>query len=226
MERLQSSLDRRKTELLKLNKFKFNKQKDSVDFDFIEDKATKALSNNLVNLSIESNQCSVKNDLKDGINLIKVDKLISNRFLNDSSPALRIPEKFGFRSIVTHSLAPPIIQNTQKEPLNLNMFGNKKFILQLFFRGNPFTGEIYSQDLWISIINQLQSNQSLLALFIYGSIYSWKQLSKVLEPSIPAFFSPGQMPLAQEKLLERLFNVSSLDNENVHIHEPRIEFTN
>jgi len=226
MDRLQNSLDRREKELSKLNRFKSNKVTDSVDLNSLEAEHTKALSKRLINLSIKTNNVYLKNDFKGGINLIKVDKLISNRFLNDFSPALNIPERFGFRNIVTHSLGFPIFKNNKKDPLNLDIFGEKKFILQLFIRGNPFIGEIDSPDLWISIVKQLQRNQCLLALFVYGSIYSWKNIIDVLEPSIPAFYSPGQMPLAQKDALERLFTFKHLETENKYISKSKNEFTN
>ncbi len=221
MERLNNSLNRRKKQLLKLKGVN-----SSFNLNYLEDQNTNSLANKLVSLSIESRNYSSIKDINNGINLVRVDQLISNPFLNELSPALKIPESLGFENIVTHSMGFPILQNNKEDPLNLRIFGKRKFILQLFIRGNPFVGDIYSEDLWISVVKQLQRNNSLLALLIYGCFYSWKNLTNILESSIPSFYSPGQMPLAQQKIMDIVFSSKSLNKQVKPSIKSQIEFTN
>jgi beta-glucosidase len=44
----------------------------------------------------------------------------------------------------------------------------------------------------------------LFGLAVYGSPYVWEALSALLPRSIPAAYSPGQMPDAQQELLQQL----------------------
>ena len=53
-------------------------------------------------------------------------------------------------------------------------------------------------------MQQLQRLDRLAGLIVFGSPYLWEELNAVLHPSIPAGFSPGQMPEAQRQLLSRL----------------------
>ena len=39
---------------------------------------------------------------------------------------------------------------------------------------------------------------------VYGSPYLWEELEPLLDPGIPAAFSPGQMPEAQRQVLQTL----------------------
>ncbi|MEI7953235.1 MAG: glycosyl hydrolase family 3, partial [Synechococcaceae cyanobacterium ELA182] len=49
-----------------------------------------------------------------------------------------------------------------------------------------------------------QAAGRLAGLAVYGSPYLWQTLQPLLEPSIAAAYSPGQMPLAQSELLASL----------------------
>jgi beta-glucosidase len=51
---------------------------------------------------------------------------------------------------------------------------------------------------------QLQRLGRLAGLIVYGSPYLWQSLQAVLEPQIPAAYSPGQMPQAQTLALQSL----------------------
>ena len=77
-------------------------------------------------------------------------------------------------------------------------------LLQLFVRGNPFRGSADGQEPWPAVIQQLQAAGRLAGLAVYGSPYLWEHLRPLLDATIPAAYSPGQMPLAQEVLLGRL----------------------
>ena len=58
-------------------------------------------------------------------------------------------------------------------------------------------------------MQQLQRLHRLAGLIVYGSPYILENLRAVLRPSIPAAFSPGQMPEAQRQLLSRLLQSQS-----------------
>ena len=70
------------------------------------------------------------------------------------------------------------------------------------------------QEPWRAAVQQLQRNQRLIGLIVYGSPYLWDELRDVLEPSIAAAYSPGQMPEAQKQVLSALLRESST------IHSP------
>jgi len=53
-------------------------------------------------------------------------------------------------------------------------------------------------------VTQLLACGRLAALAVYGSPYLWESLRPLLPASLPAAYSPGQMPLAQALLLDRL----------------------
>ena len=141
-----------------------------------------------------------------------MDNIFSNQFFNRSSPALTIPKELGFTNFVTHSLGIQPWQKSDEEPLALERFGTGKFFLQLFIRGNPFQGEDAFKEPWVKVVAQLQHKKLLAGLVVYGSVYLWKELLSVVQPSIPAGYSPGQMPLAQEKILRLLLKKQTEEN--------------
>jgi beta-glucosidase len=51
------------------------------------------------------------------------------------------------------------------------------------------------------VIRQLQAAHRLAGLVVYGSPYLWERLQAAMGPSVPAVYSPGQMPLAQQEAL-------------------------
>ena len=77
-------------------------------------------------------------------------------------------------------------------------------LLQLFLRGNPFTGGAGGQEPWEQAIQQLQEIGRLAALVVYGSPYRWDSLVAELDPQIPAAYCPAQTPLAQRYALEAI----------------------
>ena len=79
-------------------------------------------------------------------------------------------------------------------------------LLQLFLRGNPFQANRSVREPWADAIQQLIDLNRLFGLTVYGSPYVWEALSALLPRSIPAAYSPGQMPDAQQALLQRLLN--------------------
>jgi hypothetical protein len=89
-------------------------------------------------------------------------------------------------------------------PLALDRLGNGPLLLQLFVRGNPFQANRNMQEPWTDAIKQLIDLNRLFGLMVYGSPYVWEALNALLPRSIPAAYSPGQMPDAQQQLLQRL----------------------
>jgi beta-glucosidase len=89
-------------------------------------------------------------------------------------------------------------------PLNLAALGEGPVLLQLFVRGNPFRGSSAAAEPWAQAIVQLQGLGRLAGLVVYGSPYLWQNLQAVLDPRIPAAYSPGQMPQAQTLALQSL----------------------
>jgi beta-glucosidase len=76
--------------------------------------------------------------------------------------------------------------------------------LQLFVRGNPFRGSADGLEAWPSLIRQLLAADRLAGLTVLGSPYLWQALRPLLPPDLPAAYSPGQMPLAQQEVLMAL----------------------
>ena len=90
----------------------------------------------------------------------------------------------------------------------MDRLGDGPVLLQLFLRGNPFRGTQDSIEPWATAVQQLQRLHRLAGLVVYGSPYVWEQLQVVLNPDIPAAYSPGQMPEAQRQVLTTLLNRS------------------
>ena len=65
-------------------------------------------------------------------------------------------------------------------------------------------GRADGPDPWPAVIRQLQAAVRLAGLAVYGSPYAWQALQPLLEPDLPAAWSPGQMALAQGEVLGRL----------------------
>ena len=139
-----------------------------------------------------------------GVNLIRVDGVFPCPALAGVAPALQLPSLQGFRNVVIHGQGVSPWQNDPNAPLALDRLGDGPVLLQLFLRGNPFRGDRDQQEPWRAVVQQLQRCKRLSGLAVYGSPYLWDELDAVLEPDIPAGYSPGQMPEAQRQLLTQL----------------------
>jgi hypothetical protein len=122
------------------------------------------------------------------------------------APAILLPKALGFRSVLTHPLgiSPWADPADPLAPLAIDRLGNGPLLLQLFVRGNPFQANRNMQEPWTDAIKQLIDLNRLFGLVVYGSPYVWEALNALLPRSIPAAYSPGQMPDAQQQLLQRL----------------------
>ena len=144
----------------------------------------------------------------EGINLIRVDGVLPCPVLPANAPALLVPKGLGFQSVLSHPLAisPWADPPDPMAPLALDRLGNGPLLLQLFVRGNPFQANRSIQEPWTDAIKQLIALNRLWGLAVYGSPYVWEALSALLPSSIPAAYSPGQMPDAQQHLLQQLLD--------------------
>ena len=141
-----------------------------------------------------------------GINLVRVDALLpSAAALSGWSPALRIPEALGFRSVVAHGEGLSPWSGQPDAPLALDRLGDGPVLLQLFLRGNPFRAGRDAQEPWAAAIQQLVTLNRLAGVVIYGSPYLWESLQAVLPNDCPTAYSAGQMQEAQHQVLTTLF---------------------
>jgi beta-glucosidase len=130
-------------------------------------------------------------------NLIVVDNLLQASFLGLHTPAIRMPQEWGYRLQWVDSQTPVIEHIKDLQPT----------LLQLFIQANPFestTGLVQIAQHWLEV---LRSAGQLQALILYGSPYVWEQFVPLLSSEIPAVFSYGQMPMAQAIALEKLLDL-------------------
>ena len=179
----------------------------------IESAEERSLTLELVTQSLEiSNSSTAKESTQpnpiDGINLIRVDGVLPCPMLSADAPAILLPKRLGFQSVLSHPLgiSPWTDPADPLAPLALDRLGQGPLLLQLFVRGNPFQANRSIREPWTNAIKQLIDLNRLFGLVVYGSPYIWEALSALLPSSIPAGYSPGQMPDAQQQLLERLLN--------------------
>ena len=179
----------------------------------IESAEERSLTLELVTQSLEiSNSSTAKESTQpnpiDGINLIRVDGVLPCPMLSADAPAILLPKRLGFQSVLSHPLgiSPWTDPADPLAPLALDRLGQGPLLLQLFVRGNPFQANRSIREPWTDAIQQLIDLNRLFGLVVYGSPYVWEALSALLPSSIPAGYSPGQMPDAQQQLLQRLLN--------------------
>ena len=139
-----------------------------------------------------------------GINLIRLESCLQAPQAVPQLPAQQLPAFQGFRAVLLEPRSPRPWSDEPEAPLNLAALGEGPVLLQLFVRGNPFRGSSAASEPWAQAILQLQRSDRLAALVVYGSPYLWQSLQAVLDPRIPAAYSPGQMPQAQDLALQSL----------------------
>lgn len=150
----------------------------------------------------ESRQVRQRQDLTSdttvtATNLIVVDNLLQASFLGIHTPAIRMPQGWGYRLQWVDSQTPVIERINDLQPT----------LLQLFIQAKPFqntTGLIHIARQWLESL--LEAGQ-LQAVILYGSPYVWKQLVPLLPSELPAVFSYGQIPMAQAIALEKLLDL-------------------
>jgi beta-glucosidase len=175
----------------------------SDDVERLETGSERALTWELVEVSLQI-QGEAGLPAGPGLNLIRVDSALANPFLPLTAPALQRPAQSGYATCLIDGRSPSPWNNNPAAPLALERLPPGPVLLQLFVRGNPFRGSAGGDDPWPAVVSQLLAEGRLAGLAIYGSPYLWQALQPLLPASLPAAYCPGQMPLAQALLLDRL----------------------
>ena len=210
LERLNRSRKRRKHQIdcmTQRNNFKSEELNNKFFFE-----ATK-FSKSIVNKSIYiRGLCDKKVNHKD-INIIQMNDFdqLSNKFL----PALILPEEEGFNNLIIHPLGISPWQNNQRKFLDLKQIGNGKILIQLFVRGKPFIGLDYSKQNWVEAIKNLEIEERLSGVIIYGCPYLFDKIKRSIHDSIPLAYSPSQSEEAQNQILRRILN-SKISHKEIH----------
>ena len=95
----------------------------------------------------------------------------------------------------------------------MGQFGNSKILVQLFVRGKPFIGLDYHNDHWIEAIKNLEIEQRLSGIIIYGCPYLYEKIKKTINDNIPLAYSPSQTEEAQNQILRRILQFKISNNE-------------
>jgi beta-glucosidase len=138
-------------------------------------------------------------------NLIVVDDVLGCEFLGNHTPAIAVPEQFGYKLQLIDDRTGAIADNTGAENFSPTL-------LQIFIRGNCFRGSAGLTQAAQDLFKKLLKTGELQAVLIYGSPYVLEQFLPHLPPSIPYVFCFGQMPTAQSLVLEELFGIDGTGN--------------
>ncbi|MEG5017675.1 MULTISPECIES: glycoside hydrolase family 3 N-terminal domain-containing protein [unclassified Microcoleus] len=139
-------------------------------------------------------------------NLIVVDDVLGCEFLGNHTPAIAIPEQFGYELQLIDDRTGAIAENTGAEHFSPTL-------LQIFIRGNCFRGSAGLTQAAQDWFKKLLKTGELQAVLIYGSPYVLEQFLPHLPPSLPYVFCFGQMPTAQSLVLEVLFGIDATGND-------------
>jgi beta-glucosidase len=139
-----------------------------------------------------------------GVNLLRLDQALQAPFLPATAAALGLPAAAGFQPLLMAAETASLWSTDPAAPLALDRLGSGPVLVQLFVRGNPFRGNAGQGEPWAAALEQLQQAGRLAGVAVYGSPYLWDALRQILPPATPAAYSPGQMPLAQQAVLEAL----------------------
>ncbi|MEG4855902.1 glycoside hydrolase family 3 N-terminal domain-containing protein [Microcoleus sp. K1-B6] len=138
-------------------------------------------------------------------NLIVVDDVLGCEFLGNHTPAIALPEQFGYELQLIDDRTGAIADNTGAEHFSPTL-------LQIFIRGNCFRGSAGLTQAAQDWFKKLLKTGELQAVLIYGSPYVLEQFLPHLPPSLPYVFCFGQMPAAQSLVLEVLFGIDGTGN--------------
>ncbi len=138
-------------------------------------------------------------------NLIIVDDVLGCEFLGKHTPAIALPEQFGYELQLIDDRTGAIADNTGAEDFSPTL-------LQIFIRGNCFRGSAGLTQAAQDWFKKLLNTGELQAVLIYGSPYVLEQFLPHLPASIPYIFCYGQMPAAQSLAIELLFGIDATGN--------------
>ncbi len=152
----------------------------------------------------------IKAEVND-INLIQIDSFdqVSNKFC----PALDLPKAAGFKNLIIHPLGISPWHKTNKRFLESGQFGNSKILVQLFVRGKPFIGLDYHNDHWIDTLRNLEIEERLSGIIIYGCPYLYDKIQKTIQYTTPLAYSPSQIEEAQNQILTRILQSKTASKE-------------
>ena len=152
----------------------------------------------ILQASLQCGKMPLSTDVRDnGRNLIVVDDVLNTSYLDLNSPAISIPQAYGYQR-----------QLVDRQTLDCILLDKRSTILQIFLRGNPFRGHAGLTDKTKAIYQQLVAEQ-LVGVVIYGSPYVREWFETIISPSLSWAFSYGQMEQAQAIALQRLFSDDS-----------------
>lgn len=190
-ERLERSLERRRRALATCSASPATAEE---ALEGLLDPPSRALADSLLELSLQS-QGAPGIWREPGVNLLRIDNCLSSPFLPLTAPALVEPRRAGLQTVLVDG---------QTQPLDPARLPEGPVLLQLFVRGNPFRGSAAAATEWPQLVRQLVADDRLGGLAVYGSPYVWDALRELVPPDRPAAYSPGQMPAAQARVLDRL----------------------
>ena len=208
LQRLNRSRERRKKQidLISINK-DFEEEASKNKFVLKESQ----FSESIIRKTIVVRGSIIKEVDAHDINLIKVDNFI--QLSNKLIPSLSLPEEIGFKNLIIHPLGlSPLDRNTKKF-LELEQIGNARILIQLFVRGKPFIGLDYNQSIWVEAIKNLEIEERLLGVVVYGCPYLFDRIKKSINYAIPLAYSPSQAEEAQIQILSRILNTKISQNK-------------
>ncbi len=138
-------------------------------------------------------------------NLIVVDDVLGCEFLGTHTPAIAIPEQFGYELQLIDDRTGDLSHNSSAEHFSPTL-------LQIFIRGNCFRGSAGLTQAAQDWFKNLLKTGELQAVVVYGSPYVLEQFLPHLPPTIPYIFCFGQMPAAQSLTVELLFGINKTGN--------------
>tara|TARA_B100001113_G_scaffold114051_1_gene92821 strand:- start:432 stop:1157 length:726 start_codon:yes stop_codon:yes gene_type:complete len=209
IERLNKSRERRKKQIDNIsNTDEFKNEELNNKFLF----EASQFSKSIIKKTISARATSIEKVNSNDINLIKIDNfdLVSNKL----TPALNLPESLGFKNLIVHPFSISSLQNKNKKFLELEQIGNGKILIQLFVRGKPFIGLDYQNHYWVEAIKNLEMEERLLGIIVYGCPYLFDKINRSINYSIPLAYSPSQSEEAQNQILRCILN-SQISHEKI-----------
>ncbi|RZM77308.1 glycoside hydrolase family 3 N-terminal domain-containing protein [Leptolyngbya iicbica] len=129
--------------------------------------------------------------------LVIVDDVLMADWLSPQAGAIAIPTAQGYCTRLVDGRSCPLA------PLDFDSL--PPTLLQIFSRGNPFRGRAGLSDFAAQCFTQLNAQNSLVGLVVYGSPYVLESLLAELPPTVPYGFTYSQTPEGQAVLLTQLF---------------------
>ncbi len=169
-------------------------------FNLSEEKS-RNLVETILNYSLEKSESLPLAQLenKEGRNLIIIDDSLNCNFLDRQSPAITIPQQYGYElQLIDHHCLKKITKD------------NKPTLLQIFLRGNPFRGHAGLTPEVKKVYQKLINSDTIKGLIIYGSPYIKDWFLSQISPEIPYIFTYGQMLQSQKISCRHLFGMAEI----------------